>query len=434
MTIAGSGFDGRRSPGCRERAGRDRESPASGVQVQSPTARCASMLPSAKTQLGAGDTGERSGDVRGDGHPRQRPNQCPHGHRARHLLRDRRRRRGNPGGRWRQPARRQRGWRIEGRRVRSRLHRRYRYPSGDIRRGCGHRSDGDQRQPPDRDRHGHRTYGPDTACATKADPATDVCQTEVQVTTSQGSSAPSKIRPEFSGLEPRTWGCRVWASSCPPPPSSTTPHPTITSISVDTGLAGPFSLATITGKGLGELGFEWVNVGPYQDATSADPLIGSISGTQLTVILLPPATTSTSRLTLPLPSRRLEPQPRRSDRQPAQQCPDGHVRRHPGGDLNPGAQPGRKARGDPRRAHDRRHEDRHPRHRISRTPTRSDSATRSGSPGQTWTFSLLQLSPTQITLLTPQDNPSIDAGLRLFDHDCSIPLPKNDTFSVLPGG
>ena len=67
-------------------------------------------------------------------------------------------------------------------------------------------------------------YGSKTACVTKADPATDVCQTEVQITTSQGSSALSKIRPEFvrSSREPGLCPARA---ACPPPPSSTTSPP-----------------------------------------------------------------------------------------------------------------------------------------------------------------------------------------------------------------
>jgi hypothetical protein len=277
-------------------------------------------------------------------------------------------------------------------------------------------------------------YRLQTACATKADPATDVCQTEVQVTTGQGSSALSKIRPEFSGPAANL-GLPGTGEFLPAATEfDYFPTPTITSISVDTGLAGPFSLATITGKGLGELGFEWVNVGPYQDATSADPFIGSISGTQLTVFLLPPLTASTSRMTLPVTVETAASlnhndltgsPPSNSGTVTFAATPEVSSIQVLGPDGKPAAFPAGPTTGGTKIV-------------INGAGLEDANqvgfADTVGPAGSTYTFSFSQVSPSQISLLTPQDNPSIDQVFACSISGCSTPRPKNDTFTYYPVG
>ena len=130
----------------------------------------------------------------------------------------------------------------------------------------------------------------DTTCATALNPATDVCQVQVQVTTTEGSSAESTILPEFAGdLSSNDPNAEEF-------PAATEfdylPTPTITSITVDSGLAVEpgGSMATIKGTGLGILGLDWINVGAYQDESSQDRDLlatgtGAQQGKTVTVVL-----------------------------------------------------------------------------------------------------------------------------------------------------
>jgi|HubBroStandDraft_1064217.scaffolds.fasta_scaffold02729_4 hypothetical protein len=130
-----------------------------------------------------------------------------------------------------------------------------------------------------------------TQCVTDLNAATNICQVEVVVTTSNGASATSTILPEYTG--PATGGS---GEELPAPTEfDYYPTPKITSVSVNGGLASEQgeSVATITGTGLGELGLDWVNVGPYQALTSQDYDVVYYSGTELQLTLpAEPATTS----------------------------------------------------------------------------------------------------------------------------------------------
>jgi hypothetical protein len=137
-----------------------------------------------------------------------------------------------------------------------------------------------------------------TTCATDLNAATDVCQVQVQVTTTIGSSKLSTILPEFSG--PTADEGEPGTEFLPAPTEfDYMPTPTITAISVNppVGLASEEggSLATITGVGLGELGLDWVNVGPYQDASSVDYNLSYISPTVLQIALPGIAPTTTDQ-------------------------------------------------------------------------------------------------------------------------------------------
>jgi hypothetical protein len=127
----------------------------------------------------------------------------------------------------------------------------------------------------------------DTTCATAMDPTTDVCQVQVQVTTSEGASAASTILPEYAG---DLSGDPSGAEEFPAPTEfDYLPTPTITSVTVDSGLAAEpgGSVATITGTGLGALGLDWVNVGPYRDDSSQDrEFLATGTGAQQGKVLL----------------------------------------------------------------------------------------------------------------------------------------------------
>jgi hypothetical protein len=147
-----------------------------------------------------------------------------------------------------------------------------------------------------------------TACATSADAATDVCQAQVQVTTSDGTSALGTIKKPLSGtytvgpLEipelPANCDCEL-----APAPTEydylATPH--ITSItSRPVSVAGTHyaseegtTVETISGTGFDILGLEWVDVGPPSVADSEDVNYTYVSGTKIEVVLPSQDDTST---------------------------------------------------------------------------------------------------------------------------------------------
>jgi hypothetical protein len=144
-------------------------------------------------------------------------------------------------------------------------------------------------------------YSSGTACATDLNPTTDICQAELQVTTSLGSSAESKIKPEFSGDLADAGGSQTEEA-----PAATEfdylPTPTITGVTIQGGgLASEQggTVAVITGTGLGYLGIDWVNVGPYQQNASQDDSLVYDSATEIQV-MLPPESPTTSPLTEPI--------------------------------------------------------------------------------------------------------------------------------------
>jgi len=124
-------------------------------------------------------------------------------------------------------------------------------------------------------------YGSSTVCLSGDDPTTDVCQTQVQVTTPEGTSATSRILPEYAGAYVfNAQGVFVAPTGTEASPAPTEydyfPTPTITS-ATSTSLSVTGSdyvnsnggtVETITGTGLGALASEWFDVGPPNQDTS----------------------------------------------------------------------------------------------------------------------------------------------------------------------
>jgi hypothetical protein len=137
-------------------------------------------------------------------------------------------------------------------------------------------------------------YSSATKCATNLNPTTDICQTEVQVKTSAGSSPEQKILPEFAGQAANEGeaGTEIY------PVASEFDYvasPKLDSIKVQGGLASEegTSTATITGQGLGVIGLSWLDVGPYQAYDSYQYDFDYVSATKLVVTLGAEAATST---------------------------------------------------------------------------------------------------------------------------------------------
>ncbi len=137
---------------------------------------------------------------------------------------------------------------------------------------------------------------PNALCVSGDDETTGVCQSQVQVALTDGTtSAEATIAPEFSGaLATATSVAGLY-------PAATEfdyePPPTISAIT----LAGGASVAseagdteaTITGTGLGYLGFGWIDVGSYLNDSAIDGALLSVSSTSVTFLLNAiPATSS----------------------------------------------------------------------------------------------------------------------------------------------
>lgn len=125
-------------------------------------------------------------------------------------------------------------------------------------------------------------YGSGTACLSGDDPTTDVCQTQVQVTTPDGTSATAKILPEYAGaFSFNAQGVFVAPSGTEATPAPTEydyfPTPTLTSVTSNSlSVTGADyvnnnggTVETITGTGLGVLAAEWFDVGPPNRDSSA---------------------------------------------------------------------------------------------------------------------------------------------------------------------
>jgi len=137
-----------------------------------------------------------------------------------------------------------------------------------------------------------------TGCGSSDNPATGVCQVQVQVTNAYDSSVDSTIPPEFSGYNGDA------TSSAGIYPAATEfdyePAPHISSI----GFVSPSNSAaseaggtevSINGTGLGILGSNWINVGSYKQNTAENfPIY--YSSTQDILVLPAKATTSSPRL------------------------------------------------------------------------------------------------------------------------------------------
>ena len=140
-----------------------------------------------------------------------------------------------------------------------------------------------------------------TACAAGEDPATDVCQAEVQVHNSNGHSAPAPLLPEYSGplpAPPGTSGLFPAATEFDylPTPTVNTysfvdPSQVYASEEEFSPISGADNEVVLHGTGLGELGLQWVDVGTPGTSAAADDEILSVSPTTLDLLL--PAVTLT---------------------------------------------------------------------------------------------------------------------------------------------
>jgi hypothetical protein len=274
-----------------------------------------------------------------------------------------------------------------------------------------------------------------TACATKLDPATDICQVEVQVRNSNGASAESPILPEFTGPAVGGSGEEVPATT----EFDYFPTPKITGISVAAGLASEQggSIATITGVGLGELGLDWFNVGPYQDLTSQDASVEYFSGTQIQ-LELPAEAATTSSLTLPVTAQ-TEGSPNNGDligRPPSNSVPvsyaptpvvssievlsNGSVSKYDAGPSTGGTELVINGNG--------------------LADTSSVQFTDVGAAGAPYgvstktAFTLTKVTATSVTLTTPGDQPGIDQVSACGISGCSAALASGDTYTYYPLG
>jgi Pro-kumamolisin, activation domain/IPT/TIG domain/PASTA domain/Divergent InlB B-repeat domain len=154
-------------------------------------------------------------------------------------------------------------------------------------------------------------FGSGTSCAAGNDPVNDICQTEVEVTTPNGTSADAPIKPLYEGaISFDDLGVVKITPGDEPAPAATeydyVPTPTITSIST-TG--GPDTLAseegdsvvTIHGRGLNLAALDWVNFGdPTQASSQQFFTIVSDTGTEIQVLAPSFATLTVSPANVPV--------------------------------------------------------------------------------------------------------------------------------------
>jgi hypothetical protein len=274
-----------------------------------------------------------------------------------------------------------------------------------------------------------------TGCATDLDPATDICQVQVQVRNRNGVSADAAILPEYTGPAVGGSGEEVPA----PTEFDYVPTPKITGISVSGGLASEQggSIATITGAGLGELGLDWFNVGPYQDLTSVDYSEEYYSGTEVQ-LELPAENATKSYLSLPVTAQ-TEGSPNNGDitgRSPSNSKPvsyaptpvvksievlrKGSVSKYDAGPSTGGTELVIKGNG--------------------LAATNSVQFTDVGAAGKTYGFStktaftLGKVTATSVTLTTPGDQPGIDQVSACDISACSAAAASADTFTYYPIG
>jgi hypothetical protein len=154
-------------------------------------------------------------------------------------------------------------------------------------------------------------YSGSTVCAPSPQgesPATDLCQSQVQVTNPQGASAEGTILSPLEGTLPALNSEGVFdlppSCSCEQEPAPTefdyAPAPTVTAIS--TSPADPSSLAsedggtliTVTGTGFNLLTLDWADIGDPTQAASQDFTETFVSGTEIQIVVPPTATTTDS--------------------------------------------------------------------------------------------------------------------------------------------
>jgi hypothetical protein len=140
------------------------------------------------------------------------------------------------------------------------------------------------------------TGGSATTCASfDAQPTTDVCQTEVEVTNTNGSSALAPILPEYSGSfgqpDPGTeMVAGVTEFDYLPTPTVTgytfvDPTQAYASEEGFSYVTGAENEVIVTGTGLGELGLEWADVGTPGTAAAADDEVAQATATSVDMFL-----------------------------------------------------------------------------------------------------------------------------------------------------
>jgi large repetitive protein len=282
-------------------------------------------------------------------------------------------------------------------------------------------------------------YSSVTKCATSLDPQNDVCQTEVRVTTSAGSSAEVRILPEFSGPT-----ADEGAAGTEYAPVATefdyVASPKLDSIKVQGGgLAseGGTSTATIRGRGLGELGLDWLDVGPYRSYYSYMYNLDYISATKL-IVTLPEQPATSKPLTLGVYAQTLA-SPNSADilgmapsnRVPVTYAPTPEV-------TSVTVEAGKKKAA------------------LSAGPTTGGTDlviagaglgyaeevvfTDIGTPGSqyglsdTTAFDFTKVTNTSVSLVTTPDNPGFDQVSVCDESGCSAAEPNDDTFTYYPPG
>jgi Pro-kumamolisin, activation domain/IPT/TIG domain len=143
---------------------------------------------------------------------------------------------------------------------------------------------------------------PATTCASfDANPTTDVCQTQVVVTNASGSSPTAAILPEYAGDLYSADGEAVvptgYEEVAAPTEFDYFPTPTVTGYTFDdptqqvasaegfSYVTGAENEVTVTGTGLGLLGFEWADVGTPGQAASEDAFVVSVTRTSVDLYL-----------------------------------------------------------------------------------------------------------------------------------------------------
>jgi hypothetical protein len=281
-----------------------------------------------------------------------------------------------------------------------------------------------------------------TTCASGDDPTTDNCQVEVVVTTTNGSSAPSEILPEFAG--PTSEEGTVPGEELVPAPTEFDyfPTPSITSITDISEFGGLASEAggdelVITGVGLGELGVDWVNVGTYKEASSEVTSFDYISPTQ-DVITLPGQAPTTDRQIRQV-TVQTEGSPNVTDIPASAPSNTKYLTYAPtpsvssltvtSKDAQKTYLDGPSSGGTPITLHGVGLADTYA---IEFTDVGPDGA-KSGFSDAT-TYSLKSVTPTAVTFLAPSDNAGIDAVSACDQSGCSTASTTGDVFTYYPKG
>jgi hypothetical protein len=147
-------------------------------------------------------------------------------------------------------------------------------------------------------------YSAGTACAplpgtgayAGEDATNDVCQVQVQVTNSDGTSAAGRIRPPAEGaVDVNSLGVLVPPAGCncetmqAPTEYDYVPAPAVTSISTSAGAASLASedggtVVTVRGRGFDPLGIDWADFGNPDSGNSMDTSYVFLTGTEMQIV------------------------------------------------------------------------------------------------------------------------------------------------------